>query len=59
MKEFQVCWAYEQDFSTIIEGNSEEEVRQKFIDGDFDTSEINEDDGRMVDGSVEISEVNE
>ena len=58
MKEFQVGWAYEQDFSTIIEGNSEEEVRQKFIDGDFDTSEINEDDGRMVDGSVEVFEIN-
>lgn len=38
--------AYEQDFSTIIEGNSEEEVRQKFRDGDFDTGEVNEDDGR-------------
>ncbi len=59
MKEFQVCWAYEQDFSTIIEGSSEEEVRQKFLDGDFDTGEVNENDGRMVDGSVEISEVNE
>ncbi len=54
MKEFQVCWAYQQDFSTTIEGHSEEEVRQKFIDGDVDTGEINEDDGCMVDGSVEV-----
>ena len=58
MKEFQVCWAYEQDFSTTIEGDSEEEVRQKFLDGDFDTGEVNEDDGRMVDGSVEVFEIN-
>ncbi len=54
MKEFQVCWAYEQDFSTTIESNSEEEVRQKFLDGDFDTGEVNEDDGRVVDGSLEV-----
>lgn len=59
MKEFQVCWTYAQDFSTIVEGRSEKEARQKFLDGDFDTGEVNEDDGRMVDGSIEISEINE
>ena len=54
-----MCWTYEQDFSTIIKGNSEEEVRQKFFGGDFDTGDVYDEDGRMIDGSVEISEINE
>ena len=54
MKKFQVCWAYEQLFSTILEGNSEEEAQQKFLDGEFDGCEVEEHDGRIVDGSLEV-----
>lgn len=56
MRKFEVCWAYEQDFSTIIERSLEQEARQKFLDGD--RYEVYEHDGRMVDGSVEVFEIN-
>ena len=59
MATFEVCWAYEQEFSTKISGDSEEEVRRKFGDGDFDAAEVDEGYGRMVDDFVEVFEVNE
>ena len=55
MRKFEARWIYEQDFSTIVEGNSEEEVRQRFLDVDCDRYEIYENNGRIVDGSLEIS----
>ena len=59
MREFEVCWTYEQDFATIIEGNSEKEVRQKFLDGDFDSCVVDENDGSVVDGSLEVFDMND
>jgi len=55
MTAFEICWIYEQDFSTIIEAGSAEEVRQKFVDGDFDAGAVDELDGRLVDGSIDVS----
>ena len=59
IKEFELYWAEEVNYSKIVKAKTEKEARKMFEDGEIDLSDNEMGDSSYIEDSLEVDEVNE